>query len=232
MSKLSTRRRAILRAEQIANRFVASLSLTVPGGRYSVEMRKIRRAGEREQISAWSQPLGITGYSPPEPFEPNDIATAIAIFDLVELDQVAENAYVHLLTAWQLQTTAGSKPLQRSILQHYVLCMETIVNGVMAPVRKKQADSIRLVEREFAAGFAVDLANRANKPDAIRAASTKLRELSMTNMLPSIDMVASLLDLKPAVVNLAKDLYRFRSSNLSHPGRTKLEDLRDRLRIG
>ena len=150
----------------------------------------------------------------------------MATFDLVELDKVAENAYVHLLTAWQLQTTAGSKPLQRSILQHYVLCMETVVNGIMAPVRRRQADAIRLAEREFAAGFSVDLAKRSDKPDAIRAASTRLRELSMTNMLPSIDMTASILQLEPAVVRSAKDLYRFRSSSLRHPGRTKPEELR------
>ncbi|HEY0623105.1 hypothetical protein [Sphingomonas sp.] len=223
---------AILHAEQIANRFAASLSLTVPGGRYVVEMRKIRRAGERQEISAWSQPLAITGWSPPKPFESDDLATALATFDLVEIDEVAENAYVHLLTAWQLQSTAGSKPLQRSILQHYVLCVETIVNGIMAPVRRRRADAIRLAEHEFAAGFAVDLARRSDKPEAIRAASTRLRELSMTNMLPSIDMTASILELEPAVVRSAKELYRFRSSSLSHPGRTKPEGLRKWLQEG
>ncbi len=156
----------------------------------------------------------------------------MATFDLVELDEIAENAYVHLLTAWQLQTTAGSKPLQRSILQHYVLCIEAVVNGIMARVRRREADAIRLAEREFAAVFAADLVKRADKPDAIRAASTRLRELSMTNMLPSIDMTASVLDLGLAVVKAAKDLYRFRSNSLSHPGRTKPEDLRKWLQEG
>lgn len=223
---------AILNAEEIANRFASSLSLTVPGGRYSVEMRKIRRAGEQEEYSGWSQSLRITGWSPAEPFKANDLATAMATFDLVAFDEIAENAYVHLLTAWQLQTTAGSKPLQRSILQHFVLCIETVVNGIMARIRREQADAIRLAEREFAADFAADLLKRANKPDAIRAASTKLRELSMTNVLPSIEMTASVLQLEPAVMGAAKDLYRFRSSSLSHPGRTKPEDLRKWLQEG
>ena len=223
---------AILRAEQIATRLAASLSLTVPGGRYSVEMRKIRLVGKLEETSGWSETLSITGWSPPEPFEPGDLATAMVTFDVVELDEVAEAAYIHLLTAWELHATAGSKPLHRSILQHYVLCMETIVNGVMAPERIRQADTIRMAEREFATRFSAELAKRADKPKAIRAASTRLRELSMTNMMPSIDMTASVLEIEPAVVESAKDLYRFRSSSLSHPGRTKPEDLRKWLQGG
>lgn len=224
--------KAIHHAEQIANRLAASLSLTVPGGRYAVELRRIRMAGAQKETSAWSQPLRVTGWSPPQPFEPEDLAAAMMTFDLVARDETAENAYVHLLTAWQLQTTAGSKPLQRSILQHFVLCMETVVNGVMAPIRKKQADAIRMAEREFATGFVADLAKRADKPDAIRAASTKLRELSMTNMMPSIERTASVLGLEPAIVKSAKDLYRFRSRSLSHPGRTRPEDLREWLNGG
>lgn len=135
--------RAVDRAARIVDQLLTSFSLSVPGGRYHAEMRKVRRADEAIEYSAWSQTLTVTPLGPPQPFHDGDVDRALALFDIVEADATAENAYVHLLTAWQLQDTAGAKPLQRSILQHYVLCMETIVNGLMDGIRKVRQNSPR-----------------------------------------------------------------------------------------
>ncbi|NGP18432.1 hypothetical protein [Devosia aurantiaca] len=184
-------------------------------------MRILRRVGEQQEVTAWSQTANIAMFYEPEPLTENDLTGARALFNIIETDSVAENAYIHLLTAWQLQSTAGAKPLQRSILQHYVLCIESIVTGVMASIRRERADAIRLEERKFAADFADTLSKRANKPDAIREASTELRNIGLINMLPSIAVVSSKLALDDAVKDQAVKLYRFRSSNLSHPGKDK-----------
>jgi hypothetical protein len=105
-------------------------------------------------------------------------------------DSTAVNAYVHLLTAWQLQSTVGAKPLERSILQHFVLCMEAVVNGAMTSIRKDRRDSIRLKERKFASEFAESLSKRADKPEAIRQASTRLREISLSTPPPTASALA------------------------------------------
>lgn len=210
-------------AQRIADRLLLALSLSIPGRRYCAELRRLRRVGEQQEFTAWSQSATIAMFHEPEPLVENDLIGARAIFNFTEKDSVAENAYIHLLTAWQLQSTAGSKPLQRSILQHYVLCIETIVTGVMASIRRERADAIRQEERKFAAEFAETLSRRANKPDAIREASTELRKIGLINMLPSIEVVSSTLGIDDAVKNQAVNLYRFRSSNISHPGKDKPE---------
>jgi hypothetical protein len=168
----------------------------------------------------------------PEPLFETDLVEVRALFTITEKDSIAENAYIHLLTAWQLQNTAGAKPLQRSILQHYVLCIEAIVAGVMTSIRRERADALRQEERKFAAEFAETLLKRANKPEAIREASTELRRIGLINMLPSIAIVSSLLQLPENVKSQAVDLYRLRSSNLSHPGRDKPEAFKEWLARG
>lgn len=223
---------AVFRAEQIANRLMTSLSLSVPGGRYFAGLRRVRCADETQEYFPWSQSALVTLHTPPNPFEPGDIDTALKLFDRLEKDPTAENAYVHLQTAWQLQSTAGSKPLQRSILQHYVLCMETVVTGFAATVRKDQADKLKLEERAFALAFAEELPRRSDKPKAIREASTKLRNMSGANMLASIDLVAPMLGVSDLVLESAKELYRFRSQTLSHPGRSRPSDFAKWLTAG
>ncbi|TSE07596.1 hypothetical protein C1D09_018880 [Mesorhizobium intechi] len=219
-------------AQRIADRLLLSLSLSIPGRRYHAELRRLRRAGEQQELTAWSQPARIAMFYEPDALFESDLTEVRALFSITENDSVAENAYVHLLTAWQLQNTAGAKPLQRSILQHYVLCVEAIVTGVMTSIRRERGDSIRLEEREFAAEFAETLSKRANKPEAIREASTELRRIGLINMLPSIATVASVLRVPDNLKDQAVDLYRFRSSNLSHPGRDKPEAYKEWLANG
>ncbi len=215
---------AELLSTQIVNKFLTSLSLSLTGPRYHAELRKLRRADEQQEYSAWSQTARITPYSDPQPLASNEISPAMQIFDLIGNDEAAENAYIQLLTAWQLQDTAGAKPLQRSILQHYFLCIETVTNAVMSKVRIAKSDAIRLEERKFASEFASSLVNRSDKPAAIRQASTKLREIGLQNIVPSIKAVADIIKIPDSERDQAIELYRFRSSSLSHPGRTKDAD--------
>lgn len=224
--------RAIERATQIVDRLLASFSLTIPGSRYHAEMRKVRRADQTIEYSGWSQTANVAAHKPPRPFEPGDIDRALIFYKKIDTDKTAQNAYVHLLTAWQLQDTAGAKPLQRSVLQHYVLSMETITNGFMEGVRKNRNDSIRLEERKFAKQFSEELLKRSDKPEAIRQASTKLREIALVNMVPSIETIAPLLGLSDAMKERAKELYRFRSRSLSHPGGMREAEIADWLRSG
>ncbi|MQU84810.1 hypothetical protein [Sinorhizobium meliloti] len=219
-------------AQRIADRLLLSLSLSIPGRRYHAELRMLRRVGEQQEVTGWSQPAMIAMFCEPGPLFENELTGVRALFLITEKDSVAENAYIHLLTAWQLQNTAGAKPLQRSILQHYVLCVEAIVTGVMTAIRRERGDSIRQEERKFAAEFAATLSKRANKPEAIREASTELRRIGLINMLPSIATVSSVLRLPDIVKDKAMDLYRFRSSSLSHPGRDKPEAFKEWLASG
>ncbi|MGA1803364.1 hypothetical protein [Rhizobium sp. HT1-10] len=208
-------------AQRIADRLLLSLSLSIPGRRYHAELRMLRRADEHQEVTAWSQSARIAMFQEPDPLIESDLTDARALFATIEKDSVAENAYIHLLTAWQLQATAGAKPLQRSVLQHYVLCVEAIVSGIMTSIRRERADSIRQDERKFASEFAETFSRRANKPEAIREASTELRNIGLINMLPSIATVASVLRIPEDAKDQAINLYRFRSSSLSHPGRDK-----------
>lgn len=218
--------------QRIADRLLLSLSLSIPGRRYHAELRKIRRVGEQQEVTAWSQSASISMFHEPDPLSEEDLAEVRSLFSTIDKDSVAENAYIHLLTAWQLQSTAGAKPLQRSILQHYILCVEAIVNGVMTSIRKERSDSIRQEERKFATDFADTLSKRADKPEAIRQASTELRKIGLINMLPSIATVSSILQIPDDVKDQAINLYRFRSSNLSHPGRDKPDAFREWLTGG
>ncbi|MEI2383712.1 hypothetical protein [Breoghania sp. JC706] len=219
-------------AQRIADRLLLSLSLSIPGRRYHAELRKLRRVGEQQEITAWSQTAKLTMFQEPDPLLETDVNEARTLFLTTETDSVAENAYIHLLTAWQLQNTAGAKPLQRSILQHYALCIEAIVTGMLSSIRRERADSIRHEERKFAAEFAETLPKRANKPEAIREASTELRRIGLVNMLPSIAAVSPVLGLPDIVRDQAVNLYRLRSSNLSHPGRDKPEVFKEWLAVG
>ena len=219
-------------AQNIADRLLTCLTLIVPGGRYHAELRKLRRLGDHQEISKYSEAVTVSPLSDPENLEESDIRRVLQLISGIENDPTAENAYIHLLSAWQLQSTSGSKPLDRSVLQHYVLCMEAVVNGSMGKIRQSLSDRIRLEERKFALDFAEELPRRADKPDAIRKASTKLREIALLNMIPSIVEVAPILQISQEDVQLAKELYRFRSSSLSHPGRTKKEDFHRWLRRG
>lgn len=224
--------KATEQATEVANRLLTSLTLSIPGGRFHAEMRKMRRVGAIQEKSGWSQTIGVTPLSDPLPFEKGDTDRAVRLYNRLEKDSTAENAYIHLLTAWQLQETSGSKPLLRSILQHYVLCVETVVNGVMGKVKSQRADQIKQAERQFAEKFAVELPGRADKPKAIRDASTNLRVLGLQNTLPAIEAVADILNLTDTIRDRAKALYQFRSSSLSHPGRTKQQDFDKWLRQG
>jgi hypothetical protein len=73
---------------------------------------------------------------------------------------------------------------------------------------------------------------RSDKPAAIRQASTKLREIGLQNIVPSIAAVAEIIKIPDSVRDQAIGLYRFRSSSLSHPGRTKDADFGKWLKSG
>lgn len=216
---------ATKQAVEIANRLLTSLTLSVPGGRFHAEMLKLRWVGSTEEKSAWAQTVNVTPMTAPLPMESDDFDRTLNLFSCLGKDATAENSYIHLLTAWQLQDTAGSKPLQRSILQHYVLSIEAIVTGVMSRVKSQQADQIKLAERKFAENFSVELPKRSDKPKAIRDASTALRMMGLQNMLPAINAVASILAISDDLRDKAQALYKFRSRSLSHPGRTKPKDI-------
>lgn len=79
-------------------------------------------------------------------------------------------------------------------------------------------------ERRFAGEFASSFGDRSDKPAAIRQASNKLREIGLQNTIPSIKAVAEIINVADHDRDQAIKLYQFRSSNLSHPGRTKDAD--------
>jgi hypothetical protein len=164
-------------------------------------------------------------YDAPAPLEIEDAVNVITLMGTIEKDPTAAEAYAHLLAAWRLSDTPGSKPLNRSILQHYVLSLEAIAVGVMAKVRTERADQIRVAERTFADEFSRTLGNRADKPKAIREASTKLREIALSNMIPSFITTAEVLGIAAADKDRAIDLYKLRSNSLSHPGKRSDEQI-------
>ncbi len=219
-------------AQQAADRLLVSLSLTVPGGRYHAELRILRKLGDTEEQTAWSQSVIFASLAEPKYLSDVDIIKTEHIASAITVDPIAENSYIHLLSAWQLHTTAGSKPLDRSILHHDVLCIEAIVNGVMTKLRLELNDQIRQEERKFAKEFAETLAKRADQPEAIRAASTKLREISLANMVPSIVRISKIFNIADEIKDLAVEIYQFRSRSLSHPGREKKESFQKWLNSG
>lgn len=148
----------------------------------------------------------------------------------VDILQVREDA--HLLAAWRLSDTPGSKPLNRSILQHYVLSIKAITAGVMAKVRAERVDQIRLAERTFADEFCRTLGNRADKPKAIREASTRLQEIGLNNMIPSFITTADVIGIDAADKDRAIDLYKLRSNSLSHPGKRSDHQIQQWLQAG
>lgn len=223
---------AVKKAEQICERLTASLSLTVSGTPYFTQLLKFRRADQTQEQYAWSQSVRISVLEMPSEMEDEKLKFSFKLSRFVENDPTANNAFLHLLTAWQLQATSGSKPLQRSILQHYVLSVEAIVNGVMSKVRREKKDSIKLAERKFSKEVSDGLPKRADKAKAIREASTKLREISLVNMVPSIDMIGPMIGIPDDICSNAKDLYRFRSRNLSHPGKKQDEEMKHWLNSG
>ncbi|WP_321341500.1 hypothetical protein [uncultured Cohaesibacter sp.] len=210
---------AVKAAEQLCDRLTASLSLAVGGTPYSAQLLQFRRADLVQESSNWSQVTRITPLARPAILADEKLQLGLKISRSVENDDTANNAFMHLWTAWQLQATSGSKPLQRSILQHYVLSLEAVVNGAMNVIRKDRGDAIKLSEQKFSKEFSENLPKRADKAKAIREASTKLREISLTNMIPSIETIGPIMGIPESVCADAKELYRYRSRNLSHPGK-------------
>ncbi len=214
---------AIELATKSCERLTTSLSLAVSGTPYYAQLTKYRRADQNNEFWGWTPTTRISTLSEPTNLENADLRLGQTLAQIIQEDATANNSFLHLSTAWQLQSTSGSKPLQRSILQHYVLSMEAVVNGEMGKLRKEKKDSIRLQEQKFSKEFSESLPKRADKAKAIREASTKLRELSLSNMIPSIDAIQPILKLSDDICSDAKELYRFRSRNLSHPG-TQTDD--------
>lgn len=223
---------AIREAEQICGRLTASLSLAVSGTPYFAQLLKFRRADQTEEYSGWSQVVQISTIAMPTALEDGRLKFSLKLARIVEDDETANNAFLHLSTAWQLQVTSGAKPLQRSILQHYVLSVEAVVNGAMRKVRKDKKDAIKLAEQQFSKEFADILPKRSDKAKAIREASTTLREISLANMIPSIDTIGPIMGIPEDICASAKDLYRFRSRNLSHPGKKQDEGMKHWLNSG
>jgi hypothetical protein len=217
---------AVREAEQKCERLTASLSLAVSGTPYFAQLLQIRRADQAKEYSSWSQIVRISPLAMPTALEDGKLNFSLKLSRLVEEDETANNAFLHLSTAWQLQATSGSKPLHRSILQHYVLCVEAVVNGAMSKIRKEKRDVIKLAESKFSQEFAASLSKMADKAKAIREASTILREIALANMIPSIDTIGPIMGIPEDVCANAKDLYRFRSRNLSHPGKNQDDGMR------
>lgn len=223
---------AVQEAEQICERLTASLSLAVSGTPYFTQLLRFRREDQTEEYSGWSQSVRISPLAMPTALEDRKLRFSLKLSRLVEDNETANNAFLHLSTAWQLQATSGAKPLQRSILQHYVLSVEAVVNGVMGEIRKQKRDTIKLDEKKFSKEFSDTLPKRADKAKAIREASTRLREISLVNMIPSIDTIGPIMVIPEDICASAKDLYRFRSRNLSHPGKEQDAGMKHWLKSG
>ncbi|WP_322895430.1 MULTISPECIES: hypothetical protein [unclassified Yoonia] len=230
--KAKTEDEAISEAEKTCERLTASLSLAVSGTPYFFELLRIRRVDQKEEYSGWSQAVRFSQLVAPTPLKDSKLKLSLDIAWSIENNETANNAFLHLSTAWQLQATSGSKPLQRSILQHYVLCIEAIVNGAMGQVRKGKKEEIRIAEQKYSNEFAENLGNRVDKAKAIREASTALREISLVNMIPSLDAICPMLGIPSNICASAKDLYRFRSRNLSHPGKKQDAEMKKWLNSG
>ncbi|MBS7539069.1 hypothetical protein [Ancylobacter lacus] len=208
----------------ITDRILTSMTLIGSGAQYYAELIKIK--GEEDEF--YKQHVEYISFSvlpDAEILEYNTIDHISKMMDLIEDNSAAENAYVHLNSAWKLKSIHGSKPLERSILQHYVLCVEVVVNEVMKKIRRLSSDRVCLEEQEFAQRFSEELPSCVDKPSAIRRASAALREISISNTISSIAMAAHEIGVSDEITELAKDLYKFRSRNLSHPGKARREDL-------
>lgn len=230
--KAASEDEATREAELVCERLTATLSLAVSGTPYFAQLLAQRRADQDHEQSGWSQILRISPLAMPAALQDRNLRLSLKLAKLIEEEETANNAFLHLSTAWQLQATSGSKPLQRSILQHYVLSVEAIVNGAMGEIRKSRRDAIKLEEQKFAKDFSETLPKRADKAKAIREASTKLREISLANMIPSIDAIGPVLKISDEISSNAKELYRFRSRNLSHPGKKQDDGMKYWLRSG
>lgn len=217
---------AAAKAQQITDRLLMSLSLVIGGARYYAELRKLRLASDITEMSAWSQMMAMRILGKAASLEQHEIERTSRIMAVIETDAVAENAYTHLLSAWRLHETSGSKPLERSILQHYVLCIEAVVDGYMTKVRRANADEIKSRERDYARQFSEELHKRADKPQAIRDAVVQLNRIGQSHILPAIETAADALCIPPVHKSQAIELYRFRSKRLSHPGRPKPSELK------
>lgn len=209
---------ALDNSKKIAFKLATCLSLVADGARYYIEFKKMRRINDVQEFNGWSETATLSPLKQPIEMSRINASTAAKIFDLIDNDPIANNAYVNLITAWQLLDTAGSKPLQSSVLQHFILSIEAIVNGMMANIRKTKFDKIRLNERNYASEFAKDFILRPDKPEAIREAAKQLSKISLNNFTDKIDMVAPVLNIETEMSDLSKEFYRFRSSQLSHPG--------------
>ena len=198
---------AVRAATKIADQLMVSLSMVVPGLRYYAELKRIRQLGEPGERSAWSGPWGTTVYESPTQLTPDFQNRALKVMAKIEEDAIAETAYIHLLSAWTLQDTLAPR-LHRSVIQHYVLSFEAITQGMMAIYRKSIAEKVRLEERTFASEFAASLTQRSDKPKAIRDASTKLREISLTNTLPAIAKTADIIGLSKEAKERAIAMFR------------------------
>lgn len=217
---------ALFKAQRHFDTFSASLSLVNDGSRYFGQLLRIKRKDLNKEVSAWSEAVQITPLNKPSALDPRDLSGSISVMKLIELDDVANNSFLHLSTAWKLQSTPGSRPLERSILQHYVLSIEALINGVMKVVRSERSDEIKKNERAYMQEFLEVLPKRADKAKALREASTVLREIGLQNTIPGIETTCRIFQLNSEKCELAKELYRFRSRNLSHPGKKDDEKLK------
>jgi hypothetical protein len=206
------------KAGETTNKILAGLNLYGPGRNYNAELRKLREKDSATEYSGYSQIVTISPLEEPEDLSDMALEYINNIMHKLQSDSAANNAYKNLSIAWKIGQISGSSPLQKAILQHYVLCIEAVVNSVSGVVKMSQSDKIRAAEQEFSKTFCDQLPKRADKAKAIREASTRLREISLANTLPAIERAATTLNIDPEIMDKAKELYRFRSRTLSHPG--------------
>lgn len=200
-------------------KILTSLSLSVPEGDYFAELRMLRKHNASVQRSAWSEVASFVKMDfPPKDLEASHLAETEGYLNVLEKDGVAKSAHVHLVTAWQLAGTPGSRPLAHSTVLHFFLCVEAIVQGVMVSIRSKKADRLKMEAKKFSEEFWQNLDKIGDKSKAIQTASTKLREITLQNTIPGILATADNLGLTSEVTEKAIELFKFRSSNLGHPG--------------
>ena len=161
----------------------------------------------------------------------DDLENVKHFFAKLQSNKIANIAFQHLQAARQLQDTSGSKPLAAPTLFQYVLSMEAVVDGIATDVRNRTADSIKRQRNDYAKSFLADAGARANKADAIIEAYRELSRINLQAKIPSIEKAGELLGLPSDTIKLAKDLYKFRSSNIGHAGRTDVKKIENWLTV-
>jgi hypothetical protein len=215
------------RAMEKSDRLILSLSLAAAKyGRYYAEFLKIHQADHEVEWGAWTTPKSAWWFDEVAQISRLELETAAHLINLTETSPAVNSAYTHLLTAWSLHEIPGSTLLKRSILQHYVLCIEAIVKSVMKFERRRLQDRIRPEEKKYAEEFSTTLSVSSDKSAEIRKAARQLQVISLDTARLGIEHASGVLGVPEEDARSATELYGFRSRALSHPGEADDDSLR------